>query len=249
MGEMVRRMDYERRAKSLVRQDPKRRFCHKEYSQSVKSQNAMAVRAGELCLRRAATDLDNFQLRHSFEIFQLNDLRKSIDSKLLDFNPCEFRRTIRKVHSEDDHSSADNYIRTIDSCKLQTNLLLQKKKPTLRRSQSAHPRLSSNTPMVQTVPGSKRATSLRAKTANQHRPKEWNRNDTEGAKEIDLKKNSKHSRSFRTIKNSFTAREIEKPNLQELRLRRFKDKELYHNAMLDKKVQMLCRQMNTMVLR
>ncbi|KAL5017631.1 hypothetical protein ScPMuIL_007220 [Solemya velum] len=242
MGEMVRRLDYERRAKNLVRQDPKRRFRHKEYSQSVKSQNAMAVRTGELYLRRAATDLDNFQLRHSVEVFQLNDLRKSIDSKLLDFNPSEFRKTLRKNTPKHDHPNANNSERKIEPRKPQ-NLLLAKKR-VLRRSQSAHPRLYSRTPMVSTASDLKRTTSLRIKTATLRTPEIA----TGGEDAADFK-NWKQSRSFRSIKNSFTAREVEQPNFQELRLKRFKDKELDHNAILDKKVQMLCRQIHTMVPR
>lgn len=91
MGELVRRLDYERRSKSLMKGEFEQRIS-KEYSTPVRSANAMVERQKDLQIKRAQLHLKNFLNRSDYEIKMMKRFRKNLDYKSQKFEDSKFEQ-------------------------------------------------------------------------------------------------------------------------------------------------------------
>lgn len=89
MGELVRRLDYERRSKSLMKGEFEQRIS-KEYSTPVRSANAMIERQKDLQIKRAELHLKNFLNRSDYEIKMIKRFGKNLDYKSQKFDESKF---------------------------------------------------------------------------------------------------------------------------------------------------------------
>ena len=89
MGELVRRMDYEKRSKSLMKQEFEQRIS-KEYSTPVRSANAMVERQKDLQIKRAQLHLKNFLSRLDYEIKMVKRFGKNLEYKSQKFDESKF---------------------------------------------------------------------------------------------------------------------------------------------------------------
>lgn len=118
MGELVRRMDYERRASHLFRKDPKTRFLTKEFSQPVKSANALVQRSKVKTLANLREEIKFFGIKHDQERVNLEIFRKGLGLKSVNFEESRFQQTrcrssmvVKNTHE----LSADRILRTVPS--------------------------------------------------------------------------------------------------------------------------------------
>lgn len=91
MGELVRRLDYERRSKTLMRGEFEQRI-NKEYSTPVRSANAMVERQRDLQIKRAQLHLRNFLSRSDYEIKMVKRFHRNLDYKSQKFDESKFEQ-------------------------------------------------------------------------------------------------------------------------------------------------------------
>ena len=89
MGELVRRLDYEKRSKSLMKNEFEQRIS-KEYSNPVRSANAMVERQKEIQIKRAQLHLRNFLNRVDYEIKMVKRFGKNLEYKSQKFDESKF---------------------------------------------------------------------------------------------------------------------------------------------------------------
>ena len=91
MGELVRRLDYERRSKTLMKGEFEQRIS-KEYSTPVRSANAMVERQKQLQIKRAELHLRNFLNRSDYEIKMVKRFGKNLEYKSQKFDESHFEK-------------------------------------------------------------------------------------------------------------------------------------------------------------
>ncbi|XP_060065344.1 uncharacterized protein LOC132545639 [Ylistrum balloti] len=118
MGELVRRLDYERRASHLFKKDPKARFLTKEFSQPVKSANALVQKSKVKALANLREEMKYFGIKHDQEKENLETFRKGLGLKSVNFQESRFQQTRCRssmVVKSSHELSADRILRTVPS--------------------------------------------------------------------------------------------------------------------------------------
>ncbi|XP_033747449.1 uncharacterized protein LOC117332586 [Pecten maximus] len=118
MGELVRRLDYERRSSHLFKKDPKTRFLTKEFSQPVKSANALVQRSKVKTLANLREEIKFFGIKHDQEKVSLEIFRKGLGLKSVNFEESHFQQTRCRssmVVKNSYELSADRILRTVPS--------------------------------------------------------------------------------------------------------------------------------------
>ena len=91
MGELVRRMDYERRAKDLIKENAKSRFLTKEYSRPVQSANDLAMRKRQKIFGDINEDIRTCGVKHAAEKINLEYFRRNLGVVSINFDERHFQ--------------------------------------------------------------------------------------------------------------------------------------------------------------
>ncbi|XP_067673856.1 uncharacterized protein [Haliotis asinina] len=90
MGEMVRRLEYERRAKSLVKHTSRDKLTGREFTQPVRAANVSVSKSLESTVKKVDNDRRVFRERYSKTVGSIYKFQRNLSSKSLNFTDDKF---------------------------------------------------------------------------------------------------------------------------------------------------------------